>query len=197
VHAPHNTNADDVEKHIMNTTTLAVHAQKPTLYPHDNCPNCGKEHPTYSKLCNMRKAAKRFTSCPKPSTTHSKNHLHTVTDTQHPTFSQQTTNPQLHPTLNPSLPQSACNQNTHNHPNCNLPSYYLFEALPSETEFCTMSDTKAIENICMVLPVSEEEVRQANIKIKSPHNWHNVATEIIKEYNESYINNTNMDKEDY
>jgi hypothetical protein len=60
-----------------------------------------------------------------------------------------------------------------------------------------MSNAKAIENICMVLPVSEEEVRQANIKIKLPHNWHDVATEIIKEFNDSYIDDTNMDKEDY
>jgi hypothetical protein len=46
-----------------------------------------------------------------------------------------------------------------------------------------MSDAKAIVNICMVLPVSKEEVHQANIKIKSPHNWHDVATKIIKEFN--------------
>jgi hypothetical protein len=54
---------------------------------------------------------------------------------------------------------------------------------PSETEFRTMSDAKAIENICMALPVSEEEVHQANIKIKSPHNWYDVATKIINEFN--------------
>jgi hypothetical protein len=70
------------------------------------------------------------------------------------------------------------------------------EALPSESEFHTMSDAKAIENICMVLPVSKEEVCQANIKIKSPHNWHDIATKIINEFNDSYIDDTDMDEED-
>jgi hypothetical protein len=60
-----------------------------------------------------------------------------------------------------------------------------------------MNDAKAIENICMVLPVSEEEVQLENINIKSPHNWHNVATEIIKKFNNSYIDDTNMDEENY
>jgi hypothetical protein len=49
----------------------------------------------------------------------------------------------------------------------------------------------------MVLPVSEEEVQQANFDIKAPHNWHNVATEIINKFNNSYIDHTNMDKEIY
>jgi hypothetical protein len=51
--------------------------------PHDNCPNCGKEHPADSKHCNMRRAAKGFTSCPKPSTTHNKNLPTTTSNTQH------------------------------------------------------------------------------------------------------------------
>jgi hypothetical protein len=64
-------------------------------------------------------------------------------------------------------------------------------------DFLTMNDAKAIENICMVLPVSEEEVLQANFKIKTPHNWHNVATDIINRLNISYIDDTNMDEEIY
>jgi hypothetical protein len=60
-----------------------------------------------------------------------------------------------------------------------------------------MTDDKAVESICMVLPVSEEEVYQANHDIKSPHNWHDVATKIINNYNNSYIDNTNMDEENY
>jgi hypothetical protein len=145
----------------------------------------------------MRRAAKGFTSCPKPSTTHNKNHLTTVSDTQHPTIPQQTVYSQPQPTQSHLPPRSAQNQNTHNHPNHNLPNYYLFEALPSQDEFRMMNDAKAIENICMVLPVSEEEVQLANINIKSPHNWHDVATEIINKFNNSYIDDTNMDKENY
>jgi hypothetical protein len=60
-----------------------------------------------------------------------------------------------------------------------------------------MNDTKAIENICMVLPVSEEEVQLANINIKSPHNWHDVTTKIINKFNNSYIDDTNMDEANY
>jgi hypothetical protein len=60
-----------------------------------------------------------------------------------------------------------------------------------------MSDAKAIESICMVLPVSEEEVQQANFNIKTPHNWHDVATEIISKFNNSYIDDTNIDEEIY
>jgi hypothetical protein len=60
-----------------------------------------------------------------------------------------------------------------------------------------MSEAKAIEQICMVLPVSEEKVQQANIDIKSPHNWHDVATEIINKYNNTYIDDTNMDDKIY
>jgi hypothetical protein len=60
-----------------------------------------------------------------------------------------------------------------------------------------MNDAQAIENICMVLPVSEEEVLQANFEIKTPHNWHDVATKIINRFNNSYIDDTNMDKEIY
>jgi hypothetical protein len=60
-----------------------------------------------------------------------------------------------------------------------------------------MNDAKAIENICMVLPVTEEEVQQVNHKLKTPHNWHYVATEIISDFSNSYIDNTNMDEEDY
>jgi hypothetical protein len=60
-----------------------------------------------------------------------------------------------------------------------------------------MSKAKAIEQICMILPVSEEEVQQANTDIKSPHNWHNVTTEIFNKYNNSYIDDTNMDDENY
>jgi hypothetical protein len=60
-----------------------------------------------------------------------------------------------------------------------------------------MNDTKAIECICIVLPVSKEEVQQANFNIKTPHNWHDIATEIINKFNNSYIDDTNMDKETY
>jgi hypothetical protein len=60
-----------------------------------------------------------------------------------------------------------------------------------------MNDAKAIENIYMVLPVSEEEVLQANFEIKTPHNWHDIATKIINRFNNSYIDDTNMDEEIY
>jgi hypothetical protein len=60
-----------------------------------------------------------------------------------------------------------------------------------------MNNAKAIENIYMVLPVSEEEVIQVNFNIKTPHNWHDVATEIINRYNNSYTDDTNMDEETY
>jgi hypothetical protein len=49
----------------------------------------------------------------------------------------------------------------------------------------------------MVLPVSEEEVQQANFDIKTPHNWHDVTTKIINNFNNSYIDDTNMDEESY
>jgi hypothetical protein len=58
-----------------------------------------------------------------------------------------------------------------------------------------MSDAKAIGSICMVLPVSK--VQQANFDIKTPHNWHDVTTEIINNFNNSYIDDTNMDEESY
>jgi hypothetical protein len=57
---------------------------------------------------------------------------------------------------------------------------YLYDALPSVTEFNQMNDRKAIECICMILPISEEEVEQENLQLHTPHNWHNVATTIIK-----------------
>jgi hypothetical protein len=60
-----------------------------------------------------------------------------------------------------------------------------------------MSEAKAIEQICMILPVSEEEVQQANTDIKSLHNWHDVATEIINNYNNSHIDDTNMEDKNY
>jgi hypothetical protein len=60
-----------------------------------------------------------------------------------------------------------------------------------------MNNAKAIKNICMVLPVSEEEVCQVNHKLKSPHNWHSVATKIINDINNSYIDDTNMNEEEY
>jgi hypothetical protein len=60
-----------------------------------------------------------------------------------------------------------------------------------------MNDAKAIKNICMVLPVTEEEVHQINHKLKTPHNWYDVATEIINDFNDPYIDDTNMDEEDY
>jgi hypothetical protein len=60
-----------------------------------------------------------------------------------------------------------------------------------------MSEAKAIEKICMVLPVSIEEVQQTNLNIKTPHNWHDVATIIINNINNSYIDDTNMDEENY
>jgi hypothetical protein len=47
-------------------------------------------------------------------------------------------------------------------------------------EFNQMSDKKAIKCICMILPISEEEVKQENHQLRTPHNWHNVATTIIK-----------------
>jgi hypothetical protein len=43
-----------------------------------------------------------------------------------------------------------------------------------------MSDRKAIESICMILPISEEEVEQENHQLSTPHNWHNITTTIIK-----------------
>jgi hypothetical protein len=60
-----------------------------------------------------------------------------------------------------------------------------------------MSDAKAIESIYMGLPVSEEEVQQVNFDIKSPHNWHDIATKIINNFNNSYVDDTNMDEESY
>jgi hypothetical protein len=145
----------------------------------------------------MRRAAKGFTSCPKPSTTHNKNLPTTTSTTQHATTPQQTINSQPQTTQIHSSPQSIQNQTIHNHPNHNLPSYYLYEVLPSKYEFCTMSEAKAIEQICIVLPISEEEVQQTNLNIKTPHNWHDIATEIINNFNNSYIDDTNMNDENY
>jgi hypothetical protein len=128
----------------------------------------------------MRRVAKGFTSHPKPSTTYNKNLPTTTSDTQHPTTPQQTVYSQPQTTRNHSSPHSAQNRITRNHPNHNLPSYYLYEALPSEDKFRAMSEAKAIEQICMILSISEEEVQQANINIKTTHNWHDVTTKIIQ-----------------
>jgi hypothetical protein len=117
---------------------------------------------------------------------HNKSHPTTVSNTQLPT-TPQTINSQPQPTQNHSPPQSAQNQITHNHPNRNLPSYYLYKALLSDDKFHAMSDAKSIEQICMILTVYKEEIQQANINIKSPHNWHNVTTEIVNKFNNSYI----------
>jgi hypothetical protein len=38
-----------------------------------------------------------------------------------------------------------------------------------------MNDEKAIENICMAIPISKEEVKQVNLKMHTPHSWHNIA----------------------
>jgi hypothetical protein len=84
----------------------------------------------------MRKAAKGFTSCPKPSVTQNKNHPSTTSNTQHHTNPQQTINPHPQTTPNHSTPRPTQNRTTHNHLNCNLSHYYLYEALPSEDEFC-------------------------------------------------------------
>jgi hypothetical protein len=60
-----------------------------------------------------------------------------------------------------------------------------------------MSDRKAIKCICMILPISEEEVEQEDHQLCTPHNWHDVAATIIKKYGTTYIDDINMDKEDY
>jgi hypothetical protein len=87
---------------------------------------------------------------------------------------------------------------THTHQNLNNhKTSYLYDALPSVAEFNKMNDRKAIECISIILPISEEEVRQDNLQLHTLHNWHNVATTIIKKYGTTYIDDTNMNKEDY
>jgi hypothetical protein len=59
-----------------------------------------------------------------------------------------------------------------------------------------MDNNKAIENICMILPVSEEEVKQINQSLWTPHTWHDIAKAIIKDFNKSYIDNMNMEEKE-
>jgi hypothetical protein len=85
------------------------------------------------------------------------------------------------------------NQHT---PKYHTPSYYLLEALLL-AEFHSVDNTKAIKSICMVLPISEEEIRQANHNLQNPHTWHNVAKSIINNISKSsYIDDTDMDNEE-
>jgi hypothetical protein len=60
-----------------------------------------------------------------------------------------------------------------------------------------MTDKEAIECICMILPLSEEEVEQEDYQLHTPHNWHDVATKIIKKYGTTYTDNTSMNEEEY
>jgi hypothetical protein len=67
-----------------------------------------------------------------------------------------------------------------------------------EAEFCLMDSTKAINSICIVLPISEEEVEQANHNLQNPHTWHDIAKSIINDFNKSsYIDDTDLDDEEY
>jgi hypothetical protein len=83
------------ETHHEHDHTCQECADTHSLCPHDKCPNCGKEHLADSKLCNMRKAAKGFTSRPKPSMTHNITHPTNTPNTQHPSppTNHQPTNP--------------------------------------------------------------------------------------------------------
>jgi Lon protease-like protein len=79
-----------------------------------------------------------------------------------------------------------------------MPSHYLLEALPTKAKFHSMDNTKAINSICMVLPISKEEVKQANCNLQNPHTWHDIAKSIINDLNKSsYMDDTDNNNEEY
>jgi hypothetical protein len=92
-------------------------------------------------------------------------------------------------TKHPPTNQTVTITTTHTHQTLNNhKTSYLYDALPSVTEFNQMSDRKAIECICMILPISEEEVKQENHQLRTPHNWHDVATTIINKTDKNPTN---------
>jgi hypothetical protein len=140
-----------------------------TQCPYDKCTNCSKEYPADSKLCSLRKVARGITLCPKPTLTRC-----------------------------PPTNQTETISMTHTHQNLNNhKTSYLYNALLSVAEFNKINNRKAVECIYMILPISTEEVKQENLLLHIPHNWHDVATTIIKKYSTTYIDDTNINEEDY
>jgi hypothetical protein len=145
----------------------------------------------------MRRAAKGITTRPKPSA-----------PTNRIPQTPNDTNTNATPTCNQLTPHDTEPNNTtnkpplsnppHAHPRTNAPSThdllpleYILEALPTEEEFRTMNDSDAINSICMVIPVDENEVKQTKRKLHTPHTWHDVAKTIINSSN-IQLEDTNM-----